>query len=74
MASTISRPGDRLRALEASQNEATRYLDLCLVLTYPGERDREILRAGGRWDRLERRYIGDAERGRIVEVTRCGWP
>lgn len=57
----------RQRDVEAAVEGPDRYRDVALALV----RDRTgetLLYAGGRWDRLERRFAGDAERVAVVRM------
>src|SRR5690242_1031256 len=57
----------RLRAAEEVVAGRARYLDLDLALRR-AKTEEVILRAGGRWDRLERKFDGDAEFAHVVDL------
>lgn len=57
----------RLDVLESIQEDTSRFQDLSLKLRR--KKTQEILlRAGGRWDRLERKYIGPAPRCKVIDL------
>ena len=62
-------PSQNQQLLEAERalQEASRYLDLCLVLRRrkTGE---VILWAGGKWDRLDHCFVGEADDGVVVDL------
>lgn len=64
--SSLNREFRALLAEEESQ-EDKRYIDLCVVWRRALTGD-VLLKVGGRWDRIARRYVGPAEHCRVIDL------
>lgn len=58
---------DRLSGLHEEVHGSARYQDLCLALLRAKDRS-TLLFAGGRWDRLDRRFAGEPEQAVEIEL------
>jgi hypothetical protein len=66
MASTSVQAEAIARILERREDSRTRHIDLELTIERPDGTG--LVAVGGRWDRIERRYVGPAETGRVVRL------
>lgn len=57
----------RIAELESASSDGSRFLDLSLKLRQKSSGE-ILLRSGGRWDRINREYVGPAPRCRVIDV------
>lgn len=58
----------RLSELEGASDDASRFVDICIIIRRrkTGE---NLLEVGGRWDRVDRKYVGEAKKAHVVLVN-----
>lgn len=57
----------RLDLLESISEDSSRFLDLAFKLRRRKTQE-VVLRVGGRWDRLERKFVGPSSRCRVIDL------
>lgn len=60
--------GTRLSELEGASDEATRFADVCIAIRRRSTGE-DLFSVGGKWDRVERKYVGKADRKHVILIN-----